>query len=85
MLKHKSPRKRGKISFMSYFKELKVGDTVAVVKEHSVQFKYSSRLQGRTGKVIAKRGNAYEVEIKDLGKPKMYMLHPVHLHKVAQQ
>ncbi|MBM3230074.1 50S ribosomal protein L21e [Candidatus Pacearchaeota archaeon] len=84
MLKHKNPRKRGKISFSAYFKELKEGDTIAVVKEHSVPFKYSSRMQGRTGKVIAKRGEAYEVEVKDLGRPKRYMIHPVHLHKVSQ-
>ncbi len=84
MLKHKNPRKRGKISFSSYFKELKEGDTIAVVKEHGHTFSYSTRLQGRTGKVIAKRGTAYEIEVKDLGRPKRYMLHPVHLHKVSQ-
>ena len=84
MLKHKNPRKSGKVSFSAYFKELKVGDTVAVVREHSLPFKYSTRMQGRTGKVIAKRGNAYEVEVKDLGRPKRYMIHPVHLHQVSQ-
>lgn len=84
MLKNKAMHRKGQIRFSDYFKELKEGDTVAVVREHAVKFNYSSRVQGRTGKVIAKRGTAYEVEVKDLERPKRYMLKPIHLKKVAQ-
>lgn len=82
MLSHKNPRSRGKVSFSKYFQQLKAGDAVAVVQELSIPFPYSHRLQGRTGKVIEKKGNSYYVEISDLGKPKRYTIHPVHLHKI---
>lgn len=85
MAKHKNPRQKGKISFSRYFQEFKPGDSVAVVKELGVIFGYSSRIQGRTGKVIEKRGSAYHVEINDLNKPKHYMLKPVHLKKIGVQ
>ena len=82
MLSHKSPRQKGKISFTRYFQQFKEGDFVAVAKEHSVPFQYSHRLQGRTGKVIAKRGQSYYVEISDLGKAKRYSIKPIHLKKI---
>lgn len=83
MLKHKNPKARGKISLTKYFQQFKVGESVAVVKEHSVPFYYSFRLQGRTGKIIEKRGSAYYVEVKDLDKPKRYLIKPVHLKRIA--
>lgn len=82
MLKHKTPRMKGKFSFMRYFQTFKPGDSVAVVKELSFPFAYSDRLQGRTGKVIEKRGSAYYVEIKELNKPKRYLLKPIHLKRI---
>lgn len=82
MAKHKNPRAKGKISLTKYFQEFKAGDTVAVVRELAEIFGYSKRIQGRTGKVIAKRGSAYHVEIKDLNKPKHYMLKPIHLKRI---
>lgn len=85
MLKHKNPRQRGKFSFVRYFQKLKSGDSVAVAKELSVPFPYSHRLQGRTGKVIEKRGSAYYVEIADLGKPKRYSIKPIHLKKIESK
>lgn len=83
MLSHKSPRQKGKISFTRYFQQFKPGDFVAVAKEHSVPFQYSHRLQGRTGKIIEKRGQSYYVEISDLGKPKKYSIKPVHLKRIT--
>lgn len=82
MAKRKSPRQRGKISFTKYFQSFKEGDFVAVARELSVIFGYSKRTQGRTGRVIAKKGSAYEVEINDLNKPKRYFIKPVHLKKI---
>lgn len=83
MLSHKNPRQKGKFSFMRFFQKFKPGDSVAVVKELSVPFPYSDRLQGRTGKVIEKRGSAYYVEIKDLNKPKRYSIQPIHLKRIS--
>lgn len=82
MPKHKTPRQKGKFSFMKFFQKFNEGDSVAVVRELSFNFGYSKRLQGRTGKVVGRRGSAYEVEIKDLGKPKRYILRSIHLKKI---
>lgn len=82
MLKRKSVKSRGKISFSTFFQEFKAGDKVAVVREHSIPFGYSKRTQGRTGTVIEKKGNAYHVEIKDLDKPKRYFIKPIHLKRI---
>lgn len=67
---------------MKYFQKFQPGDTVAVVKELAFPFPYHNKLQGRTGKIIEKRGEAYYVEIKDLNKPKRYLLRPVHLKRI---
>ena len=82
MVTHKTARQKGKLSFSRFFQKLLPGDAVAVVRELSVPFFYSKRLQGRTGKVIAKRGNSYEVLVKHLNKPKTYMIPPIHLKKI---
>ncbi len=83
MLKYKQMRQRGKLSLSRYFQAFKPGDTIAVVKDHAVPFAYSHRLQGRTGKVIEKRGSSYYVEVGDLGKLKRYLLKPIHLKRIA--
>lgn len=82
MASHKTPRKKGKFPLTSYFQVYKPGEFVAVARELSLPFAYSKRVQGKTGKIIAKRGKSYEVEISDLGKPKRYFIHPIHLKKI---
>jgi large subunit ribosomal protein L21e len=82
MLKYKNIHEKGKFSLMKFFQKFKPGDSVAVVKNLGFKFGYSKRLQGRTGKVLEKRGSAYYVEIKDLNKPKRYSIKPIHLRKI---
>jgi large subunit ribosomal protein L21e len=82
MLKHKLIREKGKISLTRFFQKFKEGDSVAVARELSTKIGYSKRIQGRTGKVIGKRGSAYEIEISDLGKPKRYLIKPIHLKRI---
>ncbi|MBI3334232.1 50S ribosomal protein L21e [Candidatus Pacearchaeota archaeon] len=84
MPKHKTPRQRGKLSLSRYFQVFKPGDAVAVTQELSQLFGYSHRLQGRTGHVLKKQGSAYYVEIKDLNKPKRYLLKPIHLKRIQE-
>lgn len=84
MVTHKTPRQKGKFSFTRYFQSFKPGDAVAVVRELSNTFNYSTRIQGRTGRVIAKRGEAYEVEVKEMNKPKRFMLRPIHLKRIQE-
>jgi len=78
-------RQKGKISFTRFFQKFKPGQAVALVRELSIPFHYPFKLQGRTGKVIEKRGSAYEVEINDLNKPKRYLIKPIHLKKIEQK
>ncbi len=82
MLKRKTPRTKGKISFSRYFQKFKPGDSVAVVRELSLPLSYSKRIQGRTGKIVKKQGEAYHVEINDLNKKKDYFIRPIHLKKI---
>ncbi len=82
MLKHKPIRERGKFSLARFFQKFKAGDSVAVVRNLGFPLSYPKRIQGRTGKVLGKRGSAYYVEIKDLNKPKRYIIKPIHLKKI---
>ena len=84
MLKRRRLRDKGKVSFSRYFQKFKPGDSVAVVRDLGFPFSYSNRIQGRTGKVINKRGSSYYVEIKELNKPKKYLLKPIHLKKIEE-
>lgn len=82
MPKHKTPRQKGKFSFTSFFQKFQPGDSVAVVVELAQPFAYSKRLQGKTGKIVEKRGSSYYVEIKDFNKSKKYLIKPIHLKKI---
>lgn len=84
MLKYKRIREKGKLPFTKYFQTFEPGEAVAVVRELSIKFGYPNRIQGRTGRVIEKRGSAYYVEIKELNKPKKYLLKPIHLKKIME-
>lgn len=83
MLKRKKIRQKGKVSLMRYFQQFNSGDSVAVVRELAVQSPgFPKRIQGRTGKVVNKRGDAYIVKIYDYDKEKQYIIKPVHLKKI---
>lgn len=82
MLKRKGIREKGKISFSRFFQNFKAGDKVAVVRELSIPLDYLKRIQGRTGVIRAKRGNSYEVGLKELNKLKTYFIQPIHLKKI---
>jgi large subunit ribosomal protein L21e len=84
MLKYKKLREKGKFSFTKFFQKFQPGDSVAVVMDLGFPFAYSKRLQGRTGKVLEKRGGAYYVEIKDFNKIKRYLLRAIHLKRILK-
>ena len=84
MVRRKNVRERGKISFSRAFQELNEGDSVSVVGERAMQPRFPKRIQGRTGKVIGKRGNSLVVNIKDSNKEKTFIIDPVHLKKIKQ-
>lgn len=79
----KNVRDRGKISIMQYLKELGVGERVYLNAEPAVhKGMYFPRFHNKVATVINKQGRCYKVLIKDGGKDKYLVVHPVHLRKV---
>ena len=78
--KHRS--RRGKISLTNYFQSFKAGDRVKLSVEPAIQKgMYSPIFYGRGGVIKSRRGKCYEVLIKDGGKQKTLIVHPVHLKR----
>jgi large subunit ribosomal protein L21e len=74
---------RGKIQLRKYFQVFKDGDKVVVKAEPAIQKGlYHQRFHGKIGSIVGKTGRSYKVEINDLGKRKILMLHPVHLRRL---
>jgi len=78
----KNVRQRGKIQLSEYFKELKIGDNVAIINEASIPSSFPQRVIGRTAKIVAERGNSKVVEIMDGNLRKQFIIHPIHLKKL---
>ena len=85
MVRKKKIREKGKVQLSRYFQELNNGDSVAVVKEPSIQAKFPERIQGRTGTIEGKRGRSYIIKIKDQEKEKKFLIAPVHLKRIKTQ
>ncbi|MDP3765022.1 MAG: 50S ribosomal protein L21e, partial [Nanoarchaeota archaeon] len=45
---------------------------------------YHSRFIGKTGVVKGSRGRCYEVAVKDGGKEKLFIIHPIHLKIIKE-
>ena len=83
MLKRKRIRERGKISLSRFFQKFDSGDSVAIVRELGVQSPgFPKRMQGKTGKVIEKRGSSYVIEIEDFNLKKQFTVRPIHLKRI---
>jgi large subunit ribosomal protein L21e len=80
----KKIREKGKLKLSRFFQKFKEKDIVAVSIEHSMKVGFPKKLQGRTGEVIGKKGNAYIVKIKDQKKDKEYIIKPIHLKKIKR-
>jgi ribosomal protein L21E len=77
--KNKNIREKGKIQLSEYFKELKDGQKVAIVKEKSVSNNLPERVVGLVGLVVGSQGEYKIVELKDGNKTKRFIIHPIHL------
>ena len=76
----KSPTQRGKISLTKYFAKYKDNQKVILSVEPSVsKGMYFHRFHGKIGMVKGMQGKCYKVSIKDGGKEKTIIVHPVHL------
>ncbi|MEM4271465.1 MAG: 50S ribosomal protein L21e [Candidatus Pacearchaeota archaeon] len=82
MIKQKLVRTRGKLKFSEYFKKLKDGDKVSIVADLGERITFPLKLQGKTGKVVGKRGSSYIVKVKEFNREKKVIIHPVHLKKI---
>lgn len=79
----KTPREKGKISVSKYFQKFNVKDKVQLLANTTYQKSlYHPRFHGKHGVIKSKRGNCYEVIIKDFKKEKTLIIHPIHLKKV---
>ncbi len=81
-LMRKHVRTKGKISLQRYYQPYEAGEVVVLVGEPAVQKGFfHSRFWGKRGKVVAKSGHCYMIEIQDKSKTKRMVVHPVHLRK----
>lgn len=83
MLKQKRIRRKGKVSLSSYFKGLKEGDRVAIVRELSLPAYFPKRVQGLSGVVTSKKGGSYIVRLRQGGKEKEFIIQAAHLKKLS--
>lgn len=77
--KNKNIRKKGKISYSEYFKQLEDGQKVAIVQEKSVANNIPLRVTGLAGTVVGSRGTYKIVDVLDGNKKKTFIIHPIHL------
>ncbi len=81
----KSIRNKGKISLTKYFQKFNIGDKVLLKAEPAIQkAMYFPRFHGKIGVVKSKKGNCYNISIKDQNKEKTLIVHPIHLRKVSK-
>ncbi len=78
----KNIRSKGKIYVNKFLQEFKKGDRVYLSAEPMVQKgMYFPRFYNKSGVITDKQGKCYKVLIKDGGKEKILIVHPVHLKK----
>ncbi len=76
----KKARSRGLLPVSRIMKKFEVGDMVHIAVEPSIaKGMPHPRFQGRTGKIVGKRGRSYLVEITDGDARKLLISAPVHL------
>ncbi len=84
MIQRKNIKSRGKISLSKYFQELKTGEKVAIVREQSSEPKFPVRIQGKTGVIIGKKGEAYIISLMDGNEKKTFVIDAIHLKKIFE-
>ena len=73
----------GKISISKFLQKFKQGEKVCLKAEPAVQKGlYFPRFHGKVGIIKDKKGECYEIFIKDGNKEKMIIVHPVHLKRL---
>ena len=79
----KGVRDRGKMSLSRFFAAFKSGDNVKLIADPTYhKGMFCLRFYGKNAIVQQARGTCYEVTIRDGGKIKTLICHPVHLRKI---
>ena len=79
----KTPRTKGKINITSYLYEFNLKDRVLLKAEPGVQKgMHFPRFDSKSGIIKGRQGNCYKVLIKDGGKDKILIVHPIHMRKL---
>ncbi len=79
----KKRKHKGTLNLTKYFQIFNIEEKVVLKAEPAVQnAMYHRRFHGKTGIVTGKKGRCYNVEIKDGGKKKSLIVHPIHLQKI---
>lgn len=74
---------KGKILIKKFIQKFENGQKVLLNADSSVQKgMYFPRFHSKVGVIKGKKGNCYEVSIKDRRKSKILIVHPVHLKKL---
>ena len=75
-------REKGKLSIRRYLQEFDVGDKVNFAMDPAYQKGgYHPRFHWQIGTILGRQGKCYKVSLKDGGKTKLFVLHPVHMTK----
>ena len=76
---------RGKLNITAFFQKFNDGDRVVVKLDPTYQDGNSipRRFFGKSGDIVGMQGDCYKIAFSDLGKPKMLIVHPIHLKKVG--
>ena len=82
MLKQKSIRERGKTALSEFFKTINIGDSVVLKVSVGKKAAFPLRMQGKTGKVVAKQGKSLIVKVMDGNKEKTFIVPSIHLKKL---
>ena len=78
----KPKSERGKIKIRDFMQEFKEDQKVILKAEPAYQKgMYFPRFHAKQGIVKGKKGNCYEIAIKDGKKDKLLIVHPIHLKK----
>jgi large subunit ribosomal protein L21e len=81
----RNAKDKGKITTSTFFQNLEAGDTVVLHPNPAVQKGiFSFRYVGRHAVVMGRTGDCYEVLMRDGGKEKKLIVHPVHLKKIVK-
>ena len=79
----KKVRERGMAPIRRYLAKFEIGEKAAIVIDPSEHHGFPHhRFHGYTGEIVGMQGRAYKVRVRDGGKYKTLIVHPVHLRKV---